>query len=98
MYLDFSPSRFSWSKKTGYIIPHNRVHKTGQDVGKVRRISNGDPCSEYQKVFEDKGLHRMRVLHASPSYSTALPDYVFDEGERQPRQALKRPKTGKVRV
>lgn len=28
--------------------------------------------------------------------SSALPDYVFDEGERQPKQALKRPKTGKV--
>ncbi|KAG2033642.1 Poly(A) polymerase central domain-containing protein [Suillus americanus] len=27
--------------------------------------------------------------------SSALPDYVFDEGERQPKQALKRPKTGK---
>jgi hypothetical protein len=40
----------------------------------------------------------MRVLHASSSYSSALPDYVFDEGERQPRQALKRPKTGKVRL
>lgn len=29
-------------------------------------------------------------------FSTALPDYVFDEGERQPRSALKRPKTAKV--
>jgi poly(A) polymerase len=28
--------------------------------------------------------------------SSALPDYVFDAGERQPKQALKRPKTGKV--
>ncbi|KAG2069272.1 Poly(A) polymerase [Suillus decipiens] len=27
--------------------------------------------------------------------SSALPDYVFDEGERQPKQALKRPKTSK---
>lgn len=43
-------------------------------------------------------IHVIRVLHASSSYSSALPDYVFDEGERQPRQALKRPKTGKVRV
>jgi len=28
--------------------------------------------------------------------SSALPDYVFDDGERQPKQVLKRPKTGKV--
>ena len=28
--------------------------------------------------------------------SAALPDYVFDEGERQPRSAQKRPKTAKV--
>ena len=40
----------------------------------------------------------MRVLHTGFLYSSALPDYVFDEGERQPRQALKRPKTSKVRV
>ena len=32
---------------------------------------------------------------AEPSVSSALPDYVFDEGERQPR-SQKRPKT-KVR-
>ena len=40
----------------------------------------------------------MRALHPGSSYSSALPDYVFDEGERQPRQALRRPKTGKARV
>jgi len=28
--------------------------------------------------------------------SSALPDYVFDEGERQPKLAQKRPKTTKV--
>lgn len=99
MYLNFPPqSWFCWSKKTGYIIPHHGVHETGQGVGKVRRISNGYLCSEHQKVFQDKGLHWMCVLHACSSYSSALPDYVFDEGERQPRQPLKRPKTGKVRV
>ena len=97
MYLDFPPSGFRWSKKIGYIIPHHRVHKTSQNVGKVRRIPNGYLCSKHQKVFQDKGLRRMCVLHASSSYSSALPDYVFDEGERQPRQ-LKRPKTAKVRV
>lgn len=32
----------------------------------------------------------------SGSFSSQLPDYVFDEGERQPRSAQKRPKT-KVR-
>lgn len=30
--------------------------------------------------------------------STVLPDYVFDEGERHPRPALKRPKATKVRI
>ena len=35
------------------------------------------------------------VLYGHMS-SSALPDYVFDEGERQPKQALKRPKTVKV--
>lgn len=29
-------------------------------------------------------------------FSSSLPDYVFDEGERQPKQTLKRPKTNKV--
>lgn len=30
--------------------------------------------------------------------SSALPDYVFDEGEKQPKLAQKRPKTTKVRL
>ena len=36
------------------------------------------------------------ALHTDTSVSPALPDNVFDEGERQPRSAQKRPKA-KVR-
>jgi poly(A) polymerase len=46
-----------------------------------------------------RSCHSMRqVIPSDLTHftSSALPDYVFDEGERQPKQALKRPKTGKV--
>ena len=31
-------------------------------------------------------------------YSTALPDYLFENDDRQPKAALKRTKSGKVRT
>jgi poly(A) polymerase len=43
-------------------------------------------------VFEFTLLDTAYVLWNS----SALPDYVFDEGERQPKLAQKRPKTTKV--
>ena len=41
-------------------------------------------------------IRQVTISNLTHSTSSALPDYVFDAGERQPKQALKRPKTGKV--
>ncbi|OBZ70389.1 Poly(A) polymerase pla1 [Grifola frondosa] len=62
-----------------------------------RKLDISYPTTEFIKLvkmwekFEDAKMGIV-VRHIK---STALPDYVFDEGERQPRLAQKRPKTGK---
>ncbi|KAI0938182.1 hypothetical protein AcV5_010424 [Taiwanofungus camphoratus] len=62
-----------------------------------RRLDISYPTTEFTKLVKmwekfDDALMGIVVRHIK---STALPDHVFDEGERQPRSALKRPKTGK---
>lgn len=69
-------------------------------VGSVgpRRLDISYPTAEFTKmvklwesfVAKDMGIV---VRHIK---SAALPDYVFDKGERQPKQALKRPKGSKT--
>ena len=56
--------------------------KMGIVVRNIKRSSS---------VFPSPHL-RLCIIYASYLFSSSLPDYVFDEGERQPRQALKRPK------
>lgn len=63
-------------------------------MGKVRRVFYGDSCQTHQEVRE---LTAARDTKQLTTCSSALPDYVFDEGERQPKPPLKRPKTVKVR-
>ncbi|GJE84860.1 poly-A polymerase [Phanerochaete sordida] len=62
-----------------------------------RRLDISYPTTEFTKQVKmwekfDESLMGIIVRHIK---SAALPDYVFDEGERQPRSALKRPKTAK---
>ncbi|EGO02397.1 hypothetical protein SERLA73DRAFT_120990 [Serpula lacrymans var. lacrymans S7.3] len=62
-----------------------------------RRLDISYPTTEFTKLVKmwekyDEPTMGIVVRHIK---SAALPDYVFDEGERQPRQALKRPKTAK---
>ncbi|KAI9574283.1 poly-A polymerase [Boletus coccyginus] len=68
-------------------------------IGSVgpRKLDISYPTTEFTKLvkmWEKYDESQMGILVRNIK-STALPDYVFDEGERQPRQALKRPKTGK---
>ncbi|KAI0353126.1 poly-A polymerase [Trametes cingulata] len=60
-----------------------------------RRLDISYPTTEFTKLVKmwekfDENKMGIVVRHIR---SSALPDYVFDEGERQPRQAQKRPKT-----
>ncbi|KAJ3551100.1 hypothetical protein NM688_g4935 [Phlebia brevispora] len=60
-----------------------------------RRLDISWPTTEFTKLVKmwekyDEANMGIIVRHIK---ATALPDYVFDEGERQPRSAQKRPKT-----
>ncbi|KAG0702422.1 Poly(A) polymerase [Suillus ampliporus] len=62
-----------------------------------RRLDISYPTTEFTKLvkmWEKYDEDSMGIVVRNIK-SSALPDYVFDEGERQPKQALKRPKTGK---
>ncbi|KAG2129001.1 Poly(A) polymerase [Suillus clintonianus] len=62
-----------------------------------RRLDISYPTTEFTKLvkmWEKYDEDTMGIVVRNIK-SSALPDYVFDEGERQPKQALKRPKTGK---
>jgi len=66
------------------------------DVG-PRRLDISYPTTEFTKLVKmwekfDEATMGIVVRHIK---SSALPDYVFDEGERQPKLAQKRPKTTK---
>ncbi|KAH8096719.1 polymerase [Cristinia sonorae] len=62
-----------------------------------RKLDISYPTTEFTKLvrmwekYDESGMGIV-VRHIK---SASLPDYVFDEGERQPRSAQKRPKTGK---
>ncbi|CAL1700288.1 unnamed protein product [Somion occarium] len=63
-----------------------------------RKLDISYPTTEFTKLVKmwekyDEATMGIVVRHIR---SSTLPDYVFDEGERQPRSAQKRPKTGKV--
>ncbi|OCH94279.1 poly-A polymerase [Obba rivulosa] len=62
-----------------------------------RKLDISYPTTEFTKLVKmwekyDDATMGIVVRHIR---STALPDYVFDEGERQPRSGQKRPKTSK---
>ncbi|KAG1735694.1 poly-A polymerase [Suillus paluster] len=62
-----------------------------------RRLDISYPTTEFTKLvkmWEKYDEDSMGIVVRNIK-SSALPDYVFDEGERQPKQVLKRPKTGK---
>ncbi|KAH0840260.1 hypothetical protein J3R83DRAFT_1267 [Lanmaoa asiatica] len=68
-------------------------------IGSVgpRKLDISYPTTEFTKLVKmwEKYDESQMGIFVRNIKSSALPDYVFDEGERQPRQALKRPKTGK---
>jgi len=73
------------------IAPRNSA-----DIG-TRRLDISYPTTEFTKLVKmwekfDEATMGIVVRHIK---SSALPDYVFDEGERQPKLAQKRPKTTK---
>ncbi|CCM01737.1 uncharacterized protein FIBRA_03803 [Fibroporia radiculosa] len=62
-----------------------------------RKLDISYPTTEFTKLVKmwekyDEAKMGIIVRHIK---STALPDYVYDEGERQPRSAQKRVKSGK---
>ncbi|KAH9948792.1 poly-A polymerase [Amylocystis lapponica] len=62
-----------------------------------RKLDISYPTTEFTKLVKmwekyDDVAMGIVVRHIK---SSALPDYVFDQGERQPRSTLKRPKNGK---
>ncbi|KAH7916225.1 poly-A polymerase [Hygrophoropsis aurantiaca] len=62
-----------------------------------RRLDISYPTTEFTKLvkmWEKYDEAKMGIVVRNIK-SSGLPDYVFDEGERQPKQNLKRPKTGK---
>ncbi|KAH7919537.1 Poly(A) polymerase [Leucogyrophana mollusca] len=62
-----------------------------------RRLDISYPTTEFTKLvkmWEKYDEAKMGIVVRNIK-SSALPDYVFDEGERQPKPTLKRPKTGK---
>ncbi|KAF7967987.1 hypothetical protein HWV62_32395 [Athelia sp. TMB] len=70
--------------------------KNPSDVG-PRRLDISYPTTEFTKLVKmwdkfDEATMGIVVRHIK---SSALPDYVFGEGERQPKLAQKRPKTTK---
>ncbi|KAG8219004.1 putative poly(A) polymerase [Butyriboletus roseoflavus] len=68
-------------------------------IGSVgpRKLDISYPTTEFTKLVKmwEKYDESQMGIFVRNIKSSALPDHVFDEGERQPRQALKRPKTGK---
>ncbi|KAI5123418.1 hypothetical protein M0805_006123 [Coniferiporia weirii] len=63
-----------------------------------RRLDISYPTTEFTKLVKvwekyDESSMGIIVRHIK---SSSLPDYVFDEGERQPKPTLKRSKTNKV--
>ena len=92
--------------KLALLVHENWIYHTPlQNLQSWSRCGKSTTSLKWVSLFEtSKGISRKgavwdaRSSHARSSFSSALPDYVFDEGERQPRQALKRPKTGKVRA
>jgi len=68
-------------------------------IGSVgpRKLDISYPTTEFTKLVKmwEKYEESQMGIYVRNIKSSTLPDYVFDEGERQPRQALKRPKTGK---
>ncbi|KZP13435.1 polymerase [Athelia psychrophila] len=70
--------------------------KNASDVG-PRRLDISYPTTEFTKLVKmwdkfDEATMGIVVRHIK---SSALPDYVFGEGERQPKLAQKRPKPSK---
>ncbi|KIJ13272.1 hypothetical protein PAXINDRAFT_163709 [Paxillus involutus ATCC 200175] len=68
-------------------------------IGSVgpRKLDISYPTREFTKLvkmWEKFDEARMGIVVRNIK-SSGLPDYVFDEGERQPKQPLKRPKTAK---
>ncbi|PIL37403.1 hypothetical protein GSI_01097 [Ganoderma sinense ZZ0214-1] len=72
------------------------AHIRQQQAGLVgpRRLDISYPTNEFSKLVKmwEKFDELTMGIVVRNIKSSALPDYVFDEGERQPRQALKRPK------
>ncbi|KZT71564.1 Poly(A) polymerase [Daedalea quercina L-15889] len=62
-----------------------------------RKLDISYPTTEFTKLVKmwEKYNEPEMGITVRHIKITALPDYVFDEGERQPRPALKRPKGGK---
>ncbi|KAH9938099.1 Poly(A) polymerase central domain-containing protein [Fomitopsis serialis] len=62
-----------------------------------RKLDISYPTTEFTKLVKmwEKYNEPEMGITVRHIKATALPDYVFDEGERQPRATLKRPKSGK---
>jgi len=63
-----------------------------------RRLDISYPTAEFTKMVKlwESFIPKDMGIVVRHIKSAALPDYVFDKGERQPKQALKRPKGSKT--
>lgn len=90
--LDGSSTVYSTTFYIGLLIEPKPLGAVGP-----RRLDISYPTTEFSKLvkmWEKYDEDTMGIVVRNIK-SSALPDYVFDEGERQPKQALKRPKTSK---
>ncbi|KAG1805722.1 Poly(A) polymerase central domain-containing protein [Suillus subaureus] len=90
--LDGASTVYSTTFYIGLLIEPKPLGAVGP-----RRLDISYPTTEFTKLvkmWEKYDEDTMGIVVRNIK-SSALPDYVFDEGERQPKQALKRPKTSK---
>ncbi|KAG2135712.1 Poly(A) polymerase [Suillus bovinus] len=90
--LDGASTVYSTTFYIGLLIEPKPLGAVGP-----RRLDISYPTTEFTKLvkmWEKYDEDTMGIVVRNIK-SSALPNYVFDEGERQPKQALKRPKTSK---